>query len=180
LIISTEDSTLSHFASTHKFLVVLLCLAGCSAATPEDLAIGRASRVVIREGLPHPNNEEQAFRAEKASGKPMVELAGYPFYQGPLTLSPTDQTALIAVLRTAGTYQTFAGEKKCGGFHPDYAVEWRDGATTRTTLICFECGEVKISGPSGEHRYDLAPEVREALKQVLTSYRRHRPEFSNR
>jgi len=166
---------LSHLASTRRSLIVLLCLAGCSAATPEDRAIGRASRVDIYEGLPHANNEEQAFRAEKAGVKPVVELAGFSFYQGPLTLSPTDRTALIAVLRTAETYQTFTGEKKCGGFHPDYAVEWRDGAATRTTLICFECGEVKIAGPNAEHRYDLAPKAREALRQVLTPYRRHRP-----
>ncbi len=160
-----------------SLLLVAANLAGCgSIAAVEDLPTSQASRVVIHEGLPHPINESAAFKAEKAGPKPIVERVGYWFYRDPLEVKPDDLAKLTRTLGDSSTYRSFVGEKKCGGFHPDYLVEWREGTSERAALLCFGCGEAKVVGPKGEHRYDLDKPAQTTLRTLLDAYRKNRPD----
>ena len=93
--------------------------------------------------------EPERFETEESGENPLIERAGYPFYRKPLSIPADELASLASTLSDPTTYQTFSGEKKCGGFHPDHAVEWPgdSGASTRTILLCFGCGEAKILGP---------------------------------
>ena len=56
--------------------------------------------------------------------KPTIQLSGFKFYREPLGLKDEDVRTLRGLLGNSSTYRSYSGEKKCGGFHPDYAVEW--------------------------------------------------------
>jgi hypothetical protein len=70
------------------------------------------------------------------------------------------------------------GEKKCGGFHPDYAVEWSVGRDRYRALICFGCEEVKLFGPALESRNDLDRTAYKRLEELLKPYQKNRPAFA--
>jgi hypothetical protein len=82
---------------------------------------------------------------------------------------------LTQVLSDAESLQRFGGEKKCGGFHPDYAIEWVRGADRYQAQICFGCGEAKLFGPGIDSRHTLSAGAATQLKDVLATYRRNRP-----
>ena len=132
-----------------------------------------ADRVALYEGLPHPMFEGGVEDERRL--KPTVDLHGYPFYAQPLGLADADRAVLTEVL---GTEQSFSPlpeglVKGCGGFHPDYAVEWAVGDRVYHCLICYGCGEVKVFGPGGElHCNVLDPD---RLKQLLKPYWKIRP-----
>lgn len=148
------------------------------AGAPVYPTILHADRITVYEGLPHPMYEEGKFRRE-LQAKATVQLHGFPFYREPLELKRTDVEALRGLLGTEGTYVPYGGEKKCGGFHPDYAVEWTSGRGVYHCLICFGCSEAKVYGPRGESTYDLRSEgvdgERMKLRDLLKVYRRNRP-----
>jgi hypothetical protein len=118
---------------------------------------------------------ESQLREEERRTRAVQELHGYPFYQEPLALAGEDAKRLSEVLGASGAYRTFSGEKKCGGFHPDYAVEWQVGADRFRALICFGCHEVKLFGPELESRHDLDRAAYERLQELLKGYRKNRP-----
>ena len=154
---------------------MILGLVGCSASTPADRSIAAAPMITLFEGLPRPDTEPDAFKAAKDGTVPVIERGEYSFYEEPLRLNTEEQATLRRILGDPKTYTKWAGEKKCGGFHPDYAVEWQDGDHMRTTMICFTCSELKVRGPDGEHRYDITPAAREPLRALLGDRRKHRP-----
>ncbi len=154
--------------------VVLGFLPGCSGGPTESSTIRQADRLTLHEGLPHQMYESAALATEKKS-KPTVNLHGFSFYRESLELKAGDDEELKALLGDPRTFEPFAGEKRCGGFHPDYAVEWSVGGKVHTVLICFGCGEVKLYGPTGETRYDIQQDVRKRLENVLKPYRKNRP-----
>jgi hypothetical protein len=65
--------------------------------------------------------------------------------------------------------------KKCGGFHPDYCVEWYADGQLYRCLICLGCWEVKVYGPDRELYCDMQHDVRDQLKKTLKRYRQNRP-----
>jgi hypothetical protein len=150
----------------------LLC--GCSGGTPEGTTIRQGEGITFYEGLPHQMYEADVLAAEKKA-KPTIELHGIPFYRQTLALKPGDEAKVKAVLGDAQSYETYSGEKKCGGFHPDYAVVWSVNGSTYACLICFGCGEFRIYGRSREAYYDIASAAKEPLKAILASNRQNRP-----
>lgn len=172
-------------------LVVLAAMVGPAAtADPpkpstriEDLkallaAAKKAERAVvfIHEGLPHPGLEKDLFEAEMKAKK-TFEFGGARFYQESLVLAFEDYPKLLDPLLGPATYTEFKGEKKCGGFHPDYEVVFKAGKDEYRFHLCFGCHEVMGYAPDGKAiRADLAKDGYEALSKVLKSYRRNRPE----
>ena len=154
----------------------MLLYLGCSTPTPEDLSIAGASALVIYEGLPHPTMETQSFQTERLGPKPTFERSGSWFYTDRLVIPAAETAALQQTLGNPRDYQKFSGEKKCGGFHPDYAVEWTEASVTRTALICFTCDEIKVVGPAGDHHYDLDRSAVQRLHDLLYPHRRNRPD----
>ncbi len=143
---------------------------------PEPVVDGvwPAERVVLYEGLPHPAWESELLE-EQLRTKETQELHGHPFYKETLPLKLDDSKRLTDILGSAGTYKRFSGEKKCGGFHPDFVVEWHVGEDRFRVLICFGCREVKLYGPQIESRYDLDQVASNELKKILHGYRKNRP-----
>jgi hypothetical protein len=170
-------------------LVACLWLAGCSpdkgvertmAETRFDdnkslfAAIRDADKATLYEGLPHQSNEAKLLEKEKKEKK-TVQLHGFPFYQETLELKADDRKSLQKVLGDSASFQQWGVEKKCGGFHPDYLVEWRVGDKEYRVLICFGCHEVKVFGPDKTLRCDMAGETKKALQDVLKTYQKNRP-----
>lgn len=144
------------------------------AARPFVLAIRGADAMSLYEGLPHQRSEREALASERRS-KPVVELDGYPFYAEPLELRGDDGAWLTEILGAATTIAPWGGEKLCGGYHPDYALEWRRGEQRYRAHLCFGCDEVKLHGPGIALYYDLSDGAVQALSGLLRGYRTNRP-----
>lgn len=170
-----------------RFVVVCLLFVaagGCSRPGKPELrfdehkwllgTIRQADRVTLYEGLPHPH-WEAALLEQETRTKETVDLHGWAFYARPLDLTDADRTALVALLADeASFYERPDFEKPCGGYHPDYAVEWAVGDQVYRCLICYGCGEVKVYGPAGPELY-CNISVQEPLKQLLKPYWKNRP-----
>lgn len=156
--------------------VMLLLLMGCANKKLDSFtqAVRGAGKLALYEGLPHQSFEADLLERERKT-KPVRELHGYPFYQETLALSKEDAHRLSEILGDANTYLPFSGEKKCGGFHPDYAVEWQVGSDVYRALICFGCREAKLFGPAIELRVDLSPVAYKQLRELLKGYHKNRP-----
>lgn len=154
------------------FLTLGLLILGCSASkgTP-DISEGKT---VVFEGLPHPMYEDELLESEKQT-KAKILLHGSYFYEKFQDAKDTETNELRNVLSDPEGFTPFEGEKKCGGFHADYAVAWKVNGQVFEILICFGCGEVKRYGPRGEVREDMKQQTRENLKMILKMYDNVRP-----
>jgi hypothetical protein len=173
------------------FVLAGVCLAGCDekkvgsertkASTEFEpnrslfAAIGKADRLILYEGLPHQNDEQELLEKEKRN-KPTVTLHGFPFYRPALDVASDDVEKLRGLLGAEGSFVPWRGEKKCGGFHPDYLAEWRVGDGVYRVLICLGCHEVKVFGPDSSLRCDIHQDKAFGeLRDLLKKYRKNRP-----
>ena len=159
----------------HHVTLVLssMAIVGCNSASGLAEVMRGEGRLTLLEGFPNRRFEGELFEREKAN--PHRSIAGFPFYEEPLPISPTDATAVRSALSVGGGLETFSGEKKCGGFHPDYAVDVEKDGALWWVHIYFGCDEAQVIGPRGETRYDLARLTNETLENVLPPYRNNRP-----
>ena len=147
---------------------------GPAAHLNEGLTIRFAESVTLYEGLPHQNDERELFASEKKT-KSTLELHGFPFYIETLTLKPKHIDHLKAILGDSQSYRPPLLDKKCGGFHPDFAVGWTVAGKEYFCLVCFGCYELRLYGPKAEQEYDMTNASAYQLKSVLASYRQNRP-----
>ncbi|HEU5297191.1 MAG TPA: hypothetical protein VFU71_20590 [Burkholderiaceae bacterium] len=148
--------------------------ADMSAVTRFCAAVRQVRDFVLLEGLPHQHWESELLATEMRA-KAFVKLSGFPFYRDTLSMSSEDRQRLSHVLCDPETYSPFGGEKACGGFHPDYAVEWCPDGMVWRALICYGCGEIKLAGPATELRCDIPPSVFVQLYGILADYHKNRP-----
>jgi hypothetical protein len=169
--------TARYIARNVALVAVITAALGCGGSSPKTFtsAISSAEKTSLYEGLPHQGFESEKLEAERRS-KPVVELHGYPFYKEPLELRAEDAKRLTEILGDPATFKPFEGEKKCGGFHPDYAAEWQRSDGQYRALICFGCDEVKLFGPDIESRHDLSEGAPSKLESLLGGYRKNRPQ----
>jgi hypothetical protein len=139
---------------------------------PLAAGIAKADRVTLYEGLPHEASEsgQQELKTKKT-----VRLHGYPFYAEPLALKESDGKRLTDLVTEASSFAPYRGPKKCGGFHPDYCVEWRVGDEVYRCLVCFGCQEVKLYGPKADLYCDVSQPAYAKLGELLRPYRKQRP-----
>jgi hypothetical protein len=162
-------------SGTFALTIIIASIVSCSTNKLPALPSPDPDKIVLYEGLPRQDYEPERFAED--SKKPTILKGGFPFYQEPLTLKETDAKTLGKMLAHADMFQPFGGEKKCGGFHPDYAiVVWSKGEET-TYLICLGCGEAKVSRPDGSQaRYDLGRDpAKPSLRAILKPYQKNRP-----
>jgi len=112
-------------------------------------------------------------RADEQGSRQIDE---YFFYREPLPLNAGDDKGLNSLLGDAPTFEPFEGEKKCGSFHPDYAVEFRHGSSTYYFLICFGCGEIKVVSSNTVSRFHMSDKGRAQLASLLKPYHNNRPQ----
>ncbi len=69
----------------------------------------------------------------------------------------------------------FGGPKTCGGFHPDYMVEWTVGDARYRAHVCFGCGEIMVIGPGIDTLVDISDAASPDVEKALLVYRNRRP-----
>jgi len=142
---------------------------------PSILAgIQKSGDISLYEGLPSEFWEPQLLEQE-LDQKKTIKLHGYPFYEERLAFRGTDAERFTALLSARRSFMPFRGPKECGGYHPDYCIEWKTGGAATHALICLECGDVKLFGPRGELYCNLGHEAGQKLAQLLRPYRKNRP-----
>lgn len=158
--------------------LVLVGLAGVllSACGPRGFtnAVNSSSDATLYEGLPHQGFEAALLKSERESKATSV-LHGFDFYDETLPLEPEDVARLKEILGDGSSFESHAKGKKCGAFHPDYALEWKTGGGY-FALICFGCGEAKLFGPGFERYYDLSDEAKAGLRELLGDRVQNRPQ----
>ena len=137
--------------------------------------VKKANKVVLYEGLPHQFFDKDLLEQE-LKNKKTVKVHDYPFYAETLALKDEDAKRLTELFCAADSFAKFRGPKRCGGFHPDYCVEWQDGKGVYHVLVCFGCHEVKCYGPKVDLYCDINNDAYKEFEKVLKPYRKNRPE----
>lgn len=132
------------------------------------------SSLKLYEGLPHPMFEAELYKSELTT-KPHTRIDSYYFYERPLFADEELENELRALSEASGTYRKFSGEKKCGGFHPDFALRWSNGEGAVMILICFHCEEAWLFGETLSVRVDLSESASKSLAKLLSRTRGQRP-----
>lgn len=136
-----------------------------------------ADTLVLWEGLPHQFNEGDVLAKELRSKK-TVTLHGFPFYQEKLQLKEKDAAALAALFQDSASFRPMPwfAVKGCGGYHPDFCLEWRTGGEVYQTQICLGCAEIKGFGPGIMIHAAITGDALQSFKWILRRYQKNRPE----
>ncbi len=134
-------------------------------------SLEKADSLFIYEGLPH-QMDVGNFESEKKRDD-LVKVASYLFYDPVVRVGKDVSISLKRIAANGNNYRRFSGEKKCGGFHPDYALSWKDRGEEYFILFCYGCGEAKIIHAKKIYRYDLE-DITE-LEEVLQTFQLKRP-----
>lgn len=138
---------------------------------PFAAAIGALNSVTLYEGLPG----ETKLLASELKTKKTVKFHEYPFYSETLPVSEADAGTFTKICAERGSIAKYEGNL-CGGFHPDYCLEWKVGKETWQALICLGCGEVKFYGPKNMRLHcNLEKETYKKLQAMFKGYRKNRP-----
>jgi len=138
-------------------------------------AIAKAKKVILYEGLPH-QKWEAALLARERKEKKFVSKHGFPYYEETLALKDADAKALTELVSQKSSFHAWGGMKWCGGFHPDYLIEWVVGKEVYQMAVCLGCHEVRVYGPKLEHYWDVDEEAYVKFKETLRAYRKNRPQ----
>lgn len=163
--------------------VAARCRAEAARGTSTDLAshkpiaglIAAADRLVLYEGLPHQVWEGDLLASELAAKK-TVTSHDFPFYADAIAPKDDDAKALAAILSDAKSLRQYTGGKRCGGFHPDWRLEWQAGGEKVECQLCFGCSEVKFFLAKQTLHADLSRSALEKLESALKTYRNQRPQ----
>ena len=134
------------------------------------------ARVTLLEGLPHQLVEHASFLDERRA-KRTVEVGGYFFYRTPRPLAPDAAGEVRALCADPQSYGAYTGPKRCGGFHPDYALRWGQGQDAVYTLVCFGCHETQTLDGKRCLIADLPEPAFRRFQTVLDRYHAQRPPF---
>lgn len=158
------------FQETQRGIRHHLHLLGADAAIPIRASgvlraeLRGASRIAVFEGLPSQRRHDALLaEAERAD---VFLVSGFPFYQAELEAKPA--SPIVRTLANPENLGEFSGEKRCGGFHPDFTICWESPYGPFQALLCFGCQEVLFAGGGNHLRYDLAPWSVHCLKEELT------------
>jgi hypothetical protein len=130
--------------------------------------------VLLYEGLPsefwEPRLRQRALKEEET-----IALHGYAVHDYARQLPEEDAGSLTVLLSSKESFAPYRAGKSCGGFQPEFCLEWKaDGGRTQV-LISLECGEAKLFGPKGELYCDLLPAASQKLKRLLLRHQNHSP-----
>ena len=130
--------------------------------------------VRLFEGLPHQMFASR-LHEEELRTKKTVRLHRFPFYEETLELKEADAAELTLIFRNRKSFRPFSGPKACGGFHPDYGLEWNGGQEIYQALVCFGCHEVMLFGPDVELYCEIGDKAWAVLWKLLEPYHKNRP-----
>ena len=138
--------------------------------------ISRTKQIALYEGLPH-QHFQRALLEQELQTKKTLQLHEFPFYPEPLDLSDADALQLEKLILDKDSFREmrFNTKKACGGFHPDFAVEFSSRDELYHVLICCGCVEIKIYGPKNALYCDVRPTAHDKLVALLNPYHKYRP-----
>jgi hypothetical protein len=153
------------FTGSHSFAELASLLATIKAA----------AELNIYEGLPHQSMEDDFFQKELARTE-SIERAGSRYYAEPVAVddATSDKLRELASSAESFTERPVGVEKACGGYHPDWRLEWKHGNRTVAMELCFGCNDMKL------YRDDellSATEIHDpqSLETLLNPLRTNRP-----
>lgn len=162
---STEEIDWSAFSNEHAL-----------ANFQENWALLRtlkgAYSVVLLEGLPHQTYEWKEHEYEMAN-KPVEVINDFPFYRDKIALKVNEVQKLTDYFDSALSFSPSIGAKRCGGFHPDYCLQWINlGGNKVNCFLCFGCEELQLRQGDWYFHCDMRTLP---LKAILYEYRQNRP-----
>lgn len=160
-------STLTLFAHPHEDLPV-------ETSEEARIALARARKFTLAEGLPHPAKETELFTTE-ARRKDTRQITGFFFYKPDQRADPTTTDKLRTLIANSDNLTEWKEKKRCGGFHPDWSISWRRGWSKDHALICFSCEEIIYISGDYQLRYNLTPAASKELKSLLEPFHTKRP-----
>lgn len=130
---------------------------------------GAAKEIIIYEGLPHPEEEEELLKVEsKRNDTVRIPPLDEAFYTPAVEAVNAD--AIIKLLSGSDGIR-INHPKKCG-FHSDYCIQFKHQEATYRAFVCFGCGELLVM--KGESGVTFSFNDVE-LKKLLTVYDKKRP-----
>ena len=139
-------------------------------------AAAKLDEVILWEGLPSSVFEKELLAKELATKKTFY-IGDEHFYSQPIALNDKEQITLSdAVLKHRENFTWWSGYKFCGGFHADYALEWRyKGATLAQALFCFSCDEAQFRVGNRVEQVDQSDQGVKRFRTLLLSHKQQRP-----
>jgi hypothetical protein len=124
--------------------------------------VGSAREVSVRSGV---------ARVGNADDRATIELHGYDFYEEKLTIDDETAEQLSEWFRDPESFYAWsseqASEKKCGGFHPDYVIEWKKDDESVVVLVCLGCCEIKAYFGRRAVRLNIRGEAHIHVRRLL-------------
>ena len=138
--------------------------------------LGNAKDMQLYLGLPRPeasNGEDGSLQR-----KDVVARKGFKFCDVPHSVSGEQLRTLHKTLARADTFAPYAGAKFCGGFHPDFLLEWESDGKDYQAFFCFGCHEIRwLEAEDYEVWCDMtesgAKSLQAALRQLTESTAGH-------
>lgn len=166
------------------FLAIFFSLTGFIIAHPhveppvdasqaERNALRNAKKVTITEGLPHPAKEPHLFPTEEKR-RDTRKIAEFPFYKPDIKPDAARAARLKALLSDPKSFLEWK-QKRCGGFHPDWSINWKSGRKSVNALVCFGCKDIMIVTADQQLRYGISPGAFKKLQAELLPLQSKRP-----
>jgi hypothetical protein len=129
-------------------------------------AISSANDLLIYEGLPRAT--EQEIEKIKQANK-TIEIDDWIFYAEVLPGNSSIVETLRASLVDYQSFKPYEGGKFCGGFHPDFCVEWKADGRAYYMLICLGCSESVFITPTDKTTFDFNDAAWKSFAQIAMS-----------
>lgn len=136
--------------------------------------IKKAELVVLYEGLPH-QRYDQKLLARELREKKTVTIRDFPFYAETIPIDEVHAKKLTELCGDVQTFERFSGGKFCGGYHPDWCIEFKNDQDVYQVLVCLGCQEARFYGPNNEVFSDIVETAYEKLEELLNPLRKNRP-----
>ena len=133
-------------------------------------SVSAADSLTIFEGLPCAADVELAKIKQKNE---TIEIDGCSFYSAPLAASQSIKEKLRSTLVDYRAFEPYSGGKFCGGFHPDFCVQWKSGNHVHHALVCLGCAEMVHVTLSGRTTFDFKNVAWDSFAQVAILTFRH-------
>ena len=82
-------------------------------------SLEKTEQIYVFEGLPHQRDSELLKTESKREDT--TSIGGFRFYTPKVRARGEIASELRKTVRSAQSYTQWTGQKRCGGFHPDYA-----------------------------------------------------------
>jgi hypothetical protein len=139
--------------------------------------LGSPNEIVLWEGMPHQFQEGQLLADELLKNK-FTEIRGEKFYRAARSVEKDDVAPLMEMLSSRETHDPSILMKLCGGFHADYALQWKTPHGPVTVLVCFGCHELVMFGRNFSLQSDISQRSYGRLMERLRKYHKSRPSSS--